>query len=59
MSVKNQKNRLPYIKPEMILVALLQSEAVLAACKTRGALRTAGFRCDNHQGMCINRTQGS
>jgi len=62
MSYKKPKGptqRQPYIKPELLLIALLQSEAVLAACKTRGALRAAGYRCDNHQGMCISRAQGS
>lgn len=59
MSEKNPKNRLPYAKPEMTLVTLLQNEAVLAACKTSGVLRATGSRCDNHQGMCLNKTQGS
>lgn len=56
---KGTNKRQPYIKPELLLIALLQSEAVLAACKTRGALRATGFRCDNLQGMCVNRVQGS
>jgi len=59
MSSTKQKLLLAYLKPELFIISLLQGETVLAACKTRGGLRSVGFRCDNLQGKCINRNQGS
>ncbi len=48
-----------YIKPQISKVRLAPEEAVLAACKTAGTARSWGRKCDNLQGTCINRNQGS
>ncbi len=48
-----------YNKPEIKRVRLAPEEAVLAACKTAGSIRTGGKKCDNLQGTCVSRTQGS
>ncbi|MFH1674135.1 MAG: hypothetical protein ABIF87_12020 [Pseudomonadota bacterium] len=56
MNIKEKKE---YKKPEIRKVRLTPEEAVLAACKTAGTLRTTGFKCDNLQGGCINKDQGS
>jgi len=60
MSDSNDKDkRQTYKKPELLLIALTLSQSVLAACKTRGGVRSWGHKCDNLQGKCINRKQGS
>lgn len=48
-----------YEKPEIRKVRLAPEEAVLAACKELGTIRTQGNKCDNMMGTCINRAQGS
>ncbi len=55
MSLKKKE----YRKPEIRKVRLAPEEAVLAACKTAGTLRRQGSKCDNLQGACINKFQGS
>jgi hypothetical protein len=55
----NLKGKKEYKKPEIQKVRLAPEEAVLAACKTAGTARQAGAKCDNLQGGCINKTQGS
>lgn len=55
----NGNGKKEYAKPEIRKVRLAPEEAVLAACKTAGALRVRGGRCDNLQGACINKVQGS
>jgi hypothetical protein len=55
--IKGSKKK--YHKPEIRKVRLAPEEAVLAACKTAGVLRTKGNKCDNLQGGCISRAQGS
>jgi hypothetical protein len=54
-----KEKRKKYHKPEIRKVRLAPEEAVLAACKTAGVLRTKGSKCDNLQGGCINNAQGS
>ena len=48
-----------YEKPVIQKVRLAPEEAVLAACKTAGTTRQAGSKCDDLQGNCINKVQGS
>lgn len=48
-----------YEKPVIRKVRLAPEEAVLAACKEVGTIRTTGVRCDNMAGTCINKTAGS
>lgn len=48
-----------YQKPEINKVKLAPEEAVLGGCKTLGTIRTAGGKCDNLAGQCLNRAQGS
>ncbi|MEW6428710.1 MAG: hypothetical protein AB1568_11825 [Thermodesulfobacteriota bacterium] len=54
-----RRPRKPYTPPTIRQVRLIAEEAVLAACKTSGGVRSWGNKCDNHQGKCINRIQGS
>ncbi|MBW2646539.1 MAG: hypothetical protein JRE23_10225 [Deltaproteobacteria bacterium] len=55
----NLKEKKEYRKPEIRKVRLAPEEAVLAACKAAGTARRQGNKCDNLQGACINRAQGS
>jgi hypothetical protein len=55
----NLKGKKKYKKPEIRKVRLAPEEAVLAACKTAGTVRQQGAKCDNLQGACINKVQGS
>lgn len=48
-----------YTKPEVRRVKIAPEEAVLAFCKYAGVNRSTGSRCDDLQGQCINRSQGS